>query len=37
METKSEALFERAQKVIPGGVNSPASGISLRWPASSVH
>ena len=23
METKSEALFERAQKVIPGGVNSP--------------
>ena len=23
MRTKSEALFERAQKVMPGGVNSP--------------
>ncbi len=27
METKSEVLFQRAQKVIPGGVNSPVRAL----------
>jgi glutamate-1-semialdehyde aminotransferase len=28
-ESKSKTLFERAQKILPGGVNSPVEPLSL--------
>ena len=37
MMEQSAALFERAKKVLPGGVNSPGAGLPLRGAHTPVH